>query len=301
MLKRYFEVIDEKCYNYEKVMNRQQLKQEWVDRLREMARRSQYIPKVIDDRLLLVFVNNCRENTEMASKWLHKYYKLKSNTPEFHSERDPYSKSFKHAFENLYFAALPNTPDNHFVFYHALSNFEPRNYNFDEGVKCLLMMAEAKLFSEGPRAGALYIMDLKGVRFNHIFCPSIQSVKKGIEMLQTANPILIKAVHVINSFWFMDLVFSMIKPFLKKEFFDRIHLHPIGSDLSNLFNTDVPKQLVPKELGGECGTIKEHHETTRKLIEELREYFILEADQASLKFDKYVNSQDYKYRHLYLT
>jgi hypothetical protein len=142
-------------------------------------------------------------------------------------------------------------------------------------------------------------MDLKGVRFNHIFCPSMQSVRKGLDMLQTANPILIKAVHVINSFWFMDLVFAMIKPFLKKEFFDRIHLHPIGSDLSGIFETDVPRSIMPTDLGGECGTIKEHHDKTRKFIEDLREYFLLEADQAKLKFDQYVNSEDYKYRHLY--
>jgi hypothetical protein len=141
MLKKYFEVIDELCYCYEDAMRRQDLKQEWVDRLREMVRRSPYVPKVIDDRLLLVFVNHCQDDTDASSKWLHTYYKLRMSCPEFYSDRNPHSKRFEHGFETLFIAALPNTPDNHFVFYHSLQNYEPRNYDFDEGVHCMLMMA----------------------------------------------------------------------------------------------------------------------------------------------------------------
>jgi hypothetical protein len=59
---------------------------------------------------------------------------------------------------------------------------------------------------EGPRAGAVLVFDLKGVKFSHIFRPSINSIRKGLEFLQVANPINIKAIHVLNSFWFMDLV-----------------------------------------------------------------------------------------------
>jgi hypothetical protein len=147
-------------------------------------------------------------------------------------------------------------------------------------------------------AGAIYIMDLKGVRFNHIFRPKISSVRRSLEILQTANPMQIKAVHVVNSFWFMDLIFAMVKPFLRSEFYDRIHLHPIGADLSGIYE-DVPRSHLPKDLGGECGTIREYHDKTRKLIEDLSEYFEYEDRQAKLELDQYVNSEDYKHRHLY--
>ena len=64
------------------------------------------------------------------------------------------------------------------------------------------------LAREGPRPGAILIFDLKGVKFSHIFRPSIHSVKKGLEFLQCANPLPIRAIHVINSFWFMDLIYG---------------------------------------------------------------------------------------------
>lgn len=142
-------------------------------------------------------------------------------------------------------------------------------------------------------------MDLKGARFNHIFRPSVHSVRKGLEFLQTANPIEIKAVHVINSFWFMDLVFAMIKPFLKKEFFERIHLHPVGSDLSAIFDSSIPRSHMPRDLHGDLETIKEFHDKTRKEIEEMQDYFSIFEKQSSLELDQYVHDKEYKYHHKY--
>lgn len=62
--------------------------------------------------------------------------------------------------------------------------------------------------TEGPRSGGILIFDLKNVKFGHIFRPSLHSVKKGLEFLQVANPLEIKAIHVLNSFWFMDLIYG---------------------------------------------------------------------------------------------
>lgn len=92
----------------------------------------------------------------------------------------------------------------------------------------------------------------------------------------------------------------MIRPFLKQKFLDMIQLHPVGSTLEKLFEHDVPRSHVPKELGGDLpSTIRELHEKTRQLLKDWRDYFILEEKQANLEMDHLVNSQDYKYWQKY--
>lgn len=91
----------------------------------------------------------------------------------------------------------------------------------------------------------------------------------------------------------------MIRPFLKREFFERIHLHPVGASLEDIFENDVPRSHMPKEFGGELGTIKELHEKTKKTVEDMREYFLTEDDQSSLKLDEFVHSIEYKYHSRY--
>lgn len=99
----------------------------------------------------------------------------------------------------------------------------------------------------------------------------------------------------------MDLIFAMIKPFLRKEYYDVIHLHPVGDDLSQLFETDVPKSHFPSDLGGDLpGKALDYHEKTKLMIEEFRDYFEIDDEITQLKLEQFVNSEEYKYRDKYL-
>lgn len=92
----------------------------------------------------------------------------------------------------------------------------------------------------------------------------------------------------------------MIRPFLKQKFFDMIQLHPVGSNLENLFDHDVPRSHIPIELGGDLPqSVNELHDKTRKLLIDMREYFILEEKQTNLEFDEYVNCKEYKHWQKY--
>jgi hypothetical protein len=59
-LATYNHIIDTKCFDYDKVIRRQNLKQEWVNELRERAKNSKCVPKIIDDkhvRILFFFID----------------------------------------------------------------------------------------------------------------------------------------------------------------------------------------------------------------------------------------------------
>jgi hypothetical protein len=93
---------------------------------------------------------------------------------------------------------------------------------------------------------------------------------------------------------------ALIRPFMKQKFIDMIQLHPVGSNMEKIFENDVPRSHMPKDLNGDLPyTIREMHEKTRKLLEELHEYFLIEEKQTNLEIDEFVNDKEYKYWQKY--
>lgn len=84
-------------------------------------------------------MNACKDDLDKSSKWLHIFYKMKRNSPEYFKNRDVASEGIQRALDNQVFFSLPVTPDNHNVVLHKLSSFDPKNYLFDESIKAFIM------------------------------------------------------------------------------------------------------------------------------------------------------------------
>lgn len=83
----------------------------------------------------------------------------------------------------------------------------------------------------------------------------------------------------------------MIKPFLNQKYFEMIQLHPIGSTYDKLFDHDVPRSHIPIDLCGTLpSTVREMHEKSQKLLQDMRTYFIVEEKQKNRELDEFVNS-----------
>lgn len=77
----------------------------------------------------------------------------------------------------------------------------------------------------------------------------------------------------------------MIKPFVRKELYERIHLHNSSAGYENFFKKFVPRSHMPSDYGGNLASVLELHEQNRKVLEEMRDYFLWEEDQLNLKFE----------------
>lgn len=84
----------------------------------------------------------------------------------------------------------------------------------------------------------------------------------------------------------------MIKPFLKKELYERIHLHKIGTDYAEFYQKFIPRSHMPSDYGGNLESLKELHEQNRKLLSDTREYFIMEEQQMKLYLEEHANDKD---------
>lgn len=79
------------------------------------------------------------------------------------------------------------------------------------------------------------------------------AVKKYLYYIQEAMPIRLKGIHIINALPFADIIFNMVKPFLKNELIDLIHFHPT----MDTFYKVVPQKSMPKDFGGDGPTMAE--------------------------------------------
>lgn len=52
----------------------------------------------------------------------------------------------------------------------------------------------------------------------------------------------------------MDKVLALMRPFMKKELMDVMHLH---STMDTFIDKHVPGKMLPNEYGGEAGTVKD--------------------------------------------
>lgn len=127
------------AYDYKKTLERENLKQENVNLLRDRLMNSQIVPKSLVDKQLLLFLNACKSDVDKSVVLIENYYKIKKSAPEFFSNRNVDSKDIQKCLKNQNYVALPVTPDNNILIFHSLRNYDVNNYDFDAAAKTYIM------------------------------------------------------------------------------------------------------------------------------------------------------------------
>lgn len=233
-------------------------------------------------------MNAFKNDVEKSAVKLESFYKLKKTTPEFFANRDLESKEIQAALDHQDYVALPVTDDNCNLIFHRLSSYEPSHYVFDDAVKTYIITNEAYAYHNGPRSGTIFVLDLKGASFRHLFQPSISSIRKGVRFLEDGSPLEpIKAIHILNTVPFINMIVNLVKPFAMTEMLSKIHFHPPDLDLEKFYKEHVPKSHLPSDFGGDLESVAELHKKHREKLMTLRDYFMMEERQQSSEFDHF--------------
>lgn len=89
-------------------------------------------------------------------------------------------------------------------------------------------------------------MDMEGAKFGHLMKIPPAEIKPSLLYMQEGLPIRNLGFHFINPAPFMDKLLSLIKPFIHKEFADRLYVHPTLES----FHAFVPPRILPREYEG---------------------------------------------------
>lgn len=223
-------------YDYAEALKRQQHKQSDVDSLRALVEKHQIIPKSITNKQvrgsikvlssccdwnfislqLLLFLDACG-GPEEGARVAKIYYEIKKNSPEHFKNRDPESPQIQQCLSHQNYFYLPNKPNGDLIVFHRLSSSRASDYRFDEAIKTFFMTIDSCLQKNGPRDGAIFLFDMKNVGLMHLTRVNLTSIKKFFSYLQEGVPGKLRAIHVLNTVYFMEKILAMIKPFLRAD------------------------------------------------------------------------------------
>ncbi|XP_012523824.1 alpha-tocopherol transfer protein isoform X2 [Monomorium pharaonis] len=228
------------------------------------------LPKIPEEQLAL-FAHSCYFDMEATKRCMDIYYKMRVTVPEFFSDRDISLDYLQHSLKTLEFVTLPKPDrDGNRIIFHRLADSRPSQYVFNDGIKLLLMSIDGSLYTNGCSPGYIFLFDMNGVRLGHLPKLSINSIRRFFEYLQEAMPVRLKAMHVLNAVWFMDKVLALIKPFMKREFYEMLHLYT--GDVSDVY-PHIPPECLPKDFGGELDYVANLHKAHSMKLDQLRSYF----------------------------
>jgi len=91
--------------------------------------------------------------------------------------------------------------------------------------------------------GVILVFDMTGMQARHLTRISREENKNTSKIYQDCNTGRVKAFHFYNGGTLLDLVFSIMKPMLKKKYSERLHSH---DTLESMYKT-IPMELWPDE------------------------------------------------------
>lgn len=117
--------------------------------------------------------------------------------------------------------------------------------------------------------GLILIMDMKGATAGHMFQMTPGMAKKMTAFNEQALPMRPQAQHFVNTIPGFETVFNMVKPMMSKKQQSRLYVH---GKIDSLFE-HIPLKYLPKEYGGENGSIDEIIDEMDKKFDEYIEFF----------------------------
>ncbi|XP_059622425.1 alpha-tocopherol transfer protein-like [Phlebotomus argentipes] len=246
-----------------------------VTALRTWIAKQPHLRSRTDDQFLVTFLRGCKYSLERAKAKIDLYYTVRTSMKEMLMDRDPLSERNMELIRMGVGLPLPNTvtPDGPRIVLIRPGVYEPDKFSIVDIMRISLMANDMHLIEDDQMmvAGQIGILDLANTTMAHFlqFTPTL--TKKMTVMNQEAMPIRLKGFHYINTPPGFETVYNMFKRFLNEKNRNRLHVH--GDNMESLYQ-HIPQKLLPKEYGGEAGSIKDMIVHWEKKFIEFRDYFL---------------------------
>ncbi|CAF4826565.1 unnamed protein product [Pieris macdunnoughi] len=243
-----------------------------------------HLPKDnIDDNLLLRFVHSCYYDVEKAKSAMDSFFNIRLSCPELLDGRDPESPEFQKVMSILNIGQI-QTPQNECLWIWQLNDPGLDNYDYIQDARYFMLSTDAYFMSNTflPEVD-IVILDAKDLNLKMLTKLNLSVARKLSKYQETALPIRLKQVHVINAPSSIDTIFGLLKPFLKKELTDLVHFH---TPKSNGLYKYVEKVNLPTDYGGVQPSMAEQHQKVISVIMSKRKELMIQNLWRALPTDK---------------
>ncbi|CRK86619.1 CLUMA_CG000456, isoform A [Clunio marinus] len=246
-----------------------------LETFREWIKKSPHIKCFDDDQFLINFLRGCKFSMERVKQKFDLYHTLKTHIPELTRNRDPLDEKVLGAIRQAVGIPLPHTdgPDGPRYFLVRPGNYNPSEYSITDIIKVSTMINDLMMLEDDNFviAGSIGILDFTGTSMSHFLQFNPTFIKQMTMIQQDANPIRQKGSHFVNMPSIALTVFNIFQSFTNEKNKKRVFVH--GHDMESLYKS-IPRKLLPKEYGGEAGTIEEIAKDVEKRLIARRDFFL---------------------------
>lgn len=200
-----------------------------------------------DIEFLLRFLRVRKFKVNVALKTIKNYYRNRAVYASTFSGMTP--SSVKQEAKCLHVVLPERDVCGRLVLLTKIGAWMPDTVSYEEfqqaAVMCLDHMATDP---SSQMAGISYVVDFGGYTTGKMFSCNISLMQRGLHYMQDSLPLRTKAIHVVRESYAFDLLFAVLRPFIKKKIRDRIHCH--GLSFENL-HKQIPAHVLPEEYGGQ--------------------------------------------------
>ncbi|XP_058974602.1 alpha-tocopherol transfer protein [Musca domestica] len=238
------------------------------------------LPKKIDRIYLARFYYRSDKDVEATKQLLLGHYDIRKKNSKIFFNRDPDSQNALNTAEFVHFVTLPGlTPDKSQVKLIKLKSSDTNEVHFAEDLANLIMAhdgaaSDADLMIDDVPYFAeslIQIVDLDGVSMKHMTHVSLSPLLAFSKFMQKYCPVKITTIHLINCPAYVNNMFAVVKPMLRKETIDKVHFHV--HTVESLFEF-VPQDMMPAEYGGKAGSVDDLSEEMQNSLRSKRDYLI---------------------------
>ncbi|XP_018302194.1 alpha-tocopherol transfer protein-like [Mycetomoellerius zeteki] len=247
----------------EELKKNPELKESDIQTLREWCKKQPHLPKMSNSELALFLYSNYYQ-LEPTKTTIDTFFTVRTHVPEFFCNRDLINnKELKKATKTVAIQILEGTTrEGHKIIYGKLIDSEPSHFVYSDALKLLFMIIDLWLYTEGTYNGHILIIDTKNISLGHVARISPMSLKKFFYYLQEGLPVRLKGFHVTNTSPVVDIIFNMMKPFMKKQLMDMFYMHTTNDTLEKF----VPLEVLPNEVSGHAGSMQKLYKKQMKKL-----------------------------------
>lgn len=261
-----------------RIVSEDQLKND-AKALREWLRHQPHLPQDVSDITLQVMLVQKKNSMEEAKKQLDRYYSDRALIPEFFDDQDPQSEDLQRNIDVIYQGTCSRmTPQGERITITKLRDPTTDKFNPNLVLKRTVMIGDLRIKFETLEGGEILVFDFEGATFSHMSECTPTIGKKMLDVIKLI-PMRLKLALFINAPPGLETLVYIVKQILPEKLQKRIFVY---SGYKSIYN-HIPRELLPKDYGGDDLSLEEMTEAWRKELLDNREFFL---DQSKRRSDE---------------
>ncbi|KAL1476069.1 hypothetical protein MTO96_036799 [Rhipicephalus appendiculatus] len=216
--------------------------------LQLLSEEEEYFHPRKDAAFLLRFLRVRKYNVEAALRSIRNYYRNRSTSgPVF---RDLVPSSISPATRRIMMIMPEKDVYGRPIFFIKMGSWDIAESSYVEMHRATMLCLEH--LAKDPTTqtlGMVMLFDYANLTPEKVLSVNVGLIRRGFEYLQDCMPMRMKAMYALREGLAFDMLYALIKPFLKKKMTERFH--PYGYDFKEL-HKHISPHILPEEYGGDA-------------------------------------------------